>query len=517
MIKDYHDTHGITKNIEWLPADLMLFDPVSKIVDDLCEQQPDILALAVYVWNEDVQFEIAKIIKARLPNTVIVMGGPQLTAHKDKNFFHQHSYIDYVVYGDGEKAFADIIDYHTNAKPSRDGWVNTVFNDNGTYVIFPYERFADAAFVGESPYINQADLITQHIDKLVERGISRREIWAGVEFARGCMYNCSFCDWSQNLTKKVKRRKNDWRKVIDFFHDLDITIRETDANFGQWAEDIEIYNYAASLYDPKRNFKFVVLNTPKLKKDASAYFITQNLKLYDVGATISLQDINVDVLQKMERPSVSWQDHVEMIKQIKSDIGPAAKRLHVELILGAAGQSYDSISDTMYRICRDADVFRIRLFHWTLLPNAPAADPLYQKIHKLQWMPAYELTSRWKISALHKTLFIERYYESALDPATRPLLSRIQAIWSTATMTFPEMIAAQYLSHYLHDLRRANISGGTADFDRIFQSLKQRSLDEAHGHYETIEPLIQQHGFVIIGKWFVAERSFVPYWPPPVT
>ena len=66
------------------------------------------------------------------------------------------------------------------------------------------------------------------------------------------MYNCTYCDWSQNLTNKVTRRKAEWKLELEFFRDLDVQIRETDANFGQWKEDIEIYDYARSLYNPKR-------------------------------------------------------------------------------------------------------------------------------------------------------------------------------------------------------------------------------------------------------------------------
>ena len=81
-----------------------------------------------------------------------------------------------------------------------------------------------------------------------------------VEFARGCMYKCAYCDWSQNLTKKVLRRKAEWKLELEFFRDLDVSIRETDANFGSWAEDLAIYDYAKSHYDPNRNFKFLVWN-----------------------------------------------------------------------------------------------------------------------------------------------------------------------------------------------------------------------------------------------------------------
>ena len=62
-----------------------------------------------------------------------------------------------------------------------------------------------------------------------------------LETNRGCPFTCTFCDWSQNLTKKVKRRKHNWKDELLYFKDIDVQIRETDANFGQWDQDLEIF------------------------------------------------------------------------------------------------------------------------------------------------------------------------------------------------------------------------------------------------------------------------------------
>jgi hypothetical protein len=216
----------------------------------------------------------------------VITGGPHLCAHKDVSYFVDHPYVDYVVYGDGEKAFQQLIDYHSGISTDKSQWVNIV-EKNGT--VYQFEQLVDEEYFSTSAILGQQDFVLSHIQSLIDRGADKKDMIFGVEFARGCMYGCTFCDWSQNLTKKVSRRSFDWKSEVDFFHAHDIAIRETDANFGQWDEDLEIFKYAASLYDPKRNFYFFVTNTPKLKKKNTLELLKTGAEVYNQFMKISLQ------------------------------------------------------------------------------------------------------------------------------------------------------------------------------------------------------------------------------------
>jgi radical SAM superfamily enzyme YgiQ (UPF0313 family) len=66
--------------------------------------------------------EVARLFKEQTKDKHVVVGGPNLTAHKDSKFFKTHPYIDYAVYGDGEKALSNIIDYLHDGH--RDNWIN---------------------------------------------------------------------------------------------------------------------------------------------------------------------------------------------------------------------------------------------------------------------------------------------------------------------------------------------------------------------------------------------------------
>jgi hypothetical protein len=495
MMKHYYSLYGKNSEVQWLPADLILLDDVDTIISNLSVQQPDILALSIYVWNQELQFKIAKTIKEKFPKTVIVIGGPELTAHKNSNFFDTYPYIDYVVYGDGEQPLQQIIDYESKYIDSTDNFINIVKNNQGVWHKFPHEQLRDELYFSTSPYLSQKEFIQGHIEYLESRGVPKKHMVIGIEFARGCMYNCSFCDWSQNLTKKVKRRKTTWQEELEFFKELDITLRETDANFGQWPEDLEIFDYAASMYNPTKNFKFIVWNTPKLKKQATYHIMKKNAELYGLRMMISLQDIDQDVLAKMDRPSLSWDDHKQLILDLKNNTNADTRDLlSVQLMLGVAGQSFQSLTNTIRQVWSETNVYKYQINHWTLLSNSPGAEAFYQALHRLKFVPVYVINKN--ISG-YPTL--ESVYQAIKQGSDiRKHVYESNMVFSTSTMKFEEMIAVKILDNMLNKF--VDTPHLILD-DLVWSDLTIDALTSAKIQYLEHQQLSNQYGFIVYGSY----------------
>ena len=69
---------------------------------------PDVLGLSSYIWNWEWNKALAREVRARHPNTLIVMGGPQIPNWSD-GFFQSHPYADILVHGEGEVTFVNIL------------------------------------------------------------------------------------------------------------------------------------------------------------------------------------------------------------------------------------------------------------------------------------------------------------------------------------------------------------------------------------------------------------------------
>ena len=71
---DYRSEYDLS-SIEWLdPIYLGWFD-VSLLIPDIDFKNVDVLLLSFYVWNEERQWEIAKIARSQNPDILILGGG----------------------------------------------------------------------------------------------------------------------------------------------------------------------------------------------------------------------------------------------------------------------------------------------------------------------------------------------------------------------------------------------------------------------------------------------------------
>ena len=89
---------------------------VDAAVEHLSEA--DVVGISLYVWNEKLSLEIARRLKARKPNIVIIVGGPQMP-DRSEPFLREHTFIDVACHGEGEQTFLDILE----RLPGRD-WSN---------------------------------------------------------------------------------------------------------------------------------------------------------------------------------------------------------------------------------------------------------------------------------------------------------------------------------------------------------------------------------------------------------
>ena len=515
FLKTYYEIYG-KSDIKWLEWDSMMLDSEDVQFERIAAEHPDIVCFAVFVWNQHRQFALAKRLKEKYPEKIMIFGGPQLTAHKDTTFFEKHPYIDYVCYGDGEKAFQLLIDKITGNLTEL---VNIVENENGTTKINPFEVFYDDEFAKCSPYIIQKDIILKEIDKLVSAGCNRDYLEMGLEYARGCMYSCSFCDWSQNLTKKVKRRKNDWRAELNFFKDIDLKVYSTDANFGQWTEDIDILDYAISIYDPKKIFKFYSVNHPKLKKSALYEIIYKHCFYYDHDwVALPLQDISIDILKNADRPSIPYSEMAALMDKLRVELAAAGKRkpyIYPHILVGIPGQTYDTMSNMFKKLMSDG--IRPHDFwinHWAYAENSPASDRFYKALHKLKWIDVYTFMYAMNSPTLRDnevwSIPIEELYEKIANGRHSAVTSRIKLMASHRTMTFREMIASRLLVERLKDLNGYN-DVRLNELDIIVDTAYHVALKESIIYVERHMPLIEKYGFAVFvndvnGKRTILEK-----------
>jgi hypothetical protein len=184
----------------------------------------------------------------------------------------------------------------------------------------------------------------------------------------------------------VSRRKNTYQQEIDLFQQLGVTnIYLSDANVGQYDEDIDMIDYFAEK-NLKENAGFHVGgNFSKLKKE-------NNLKIFNIMArgglvnktlNFSVQDVNRDVLNNIDRPDVGWDVHVSMADELREKYPHLIVK--VQLIYGLPGQTPATWRHTLEQVTQQ-NILPV-IFLNEPLPASPAMyDPEYQRRFQYEYV-----------------------------------------------------------------------------------------------------------------------------------
>ena len=80
-----------------------LQQPAEAIADALLAPCPSIVGLGIYVWNATLALEVVRLLKARQPEVIVVLGGPEVSYEWEDQALV--TLADYVVTGEGEETF----------------------------------------------------------------------------------------------------------------------------------------------------------------------------------------------------------------------------------------------------------------------------------------------------------------------------------------------------------------------------------------------------------------------------
>ena len=86
-------------------------DAVEPLVDKLAVN--DVVTFSTYVWNHQYNYTLARMVKERNPNCLIIFGGPE-PAITDKDLFRKEPYMDLVICFEGEITFRRVLQAFEN-------------------------------------------------------------------------------------------------------------------------------------------------------------------------------------------------------------------------------------------------------------------------------------------------------------------------------------------------------------------------------------------------------------------
>ncbi len=310
---------------------------------------PDIVGFSVYLWSFPVLLEVARRLKQKRPQRIVVFGGPSArpVMFSLEPFKDSLGFVDAIVMGDGEEAICEIVAVASRsagdldtvkgiAVPSPSGWRET----GKRPPLEPLDRIA-------SPY---------------QMGLMPHGQVAFLETYRGCPLTCRFCEWGVS---------GGARRIFS----KEYIARELEAFKAQGAKGMFLLDAGLNLNihafrklrDAEREVQFLrheglICDVyPALMGDEYFDFFKEIRRPPYIG--VGLQSFSKEVLDLMDRRYDESKFEVMVRKLLDVELP-----VEIQVIMGLPGDSPKSFLETFERACRlGADV---RVFHALVLPDA---------------------------------------------------------------------------------------------------------------------------------------------------
>ncbi|WP_316771635.1 radical SAM protein [Streptomyces sasae] len=308
-----------------------LVDEIDAWLDTL--EAVDVLAISVYFWNRGPSMYIADAVKKRWPECTVIMGGNDVS-HQTDAVFAESSSVDYLVHGEGELTFCELLSVLESKDPEARDKVHGISFRRGDEAVTtpPRDRITDLSVI-PSPLLSG---VYQPEDIRQSRIII-------LETNRGCPYSCAFCYWGGATKSKVRpfpmeRIKEEITYIITHA-DQDATLFLADANFGILPQDVEIAEWLAAELKRlgKRIFLFTnwAKNTSKRVLRIAEILYSSNLI---AAVTLSAQSFTQQALQIAKRSNIRPDYYRSLQEEFQSRGIPT----YTELIWGMPGESLDT-------------------------------------------------------------------------------------------------------------------------------------------------------------------------------
>jgi putative methyltransferase len=403
LLESYVRSDERLKNVSFRET-IFLRQPINETVNSL--NGVNVLAISCYLWNWNWSLELAKAAKKEFPGLIIVLGGPQVP-EEDQLFLEKHSYLDFLVFNEGELVFANLLFELSQKEPNFENVPGIRFRMSGEIRSTPAQpKIEDLNFV-PSPYLSGT------FDKILTKHELQFQVTQ--ETHRGCPYSCTFCDWGSATMSKVRRFPKE--RIFDEYkwfgkNEIEL-LYNADANYGLFVEDLEL---TEELIETKKQFGFP-------KKFRAAYAKNSNDRVFEIanmledenmckGVTLSFQSMDTNVLDLIKRKNMKINNFRELITTYREAKIPT----YTELIIGLPGETYETFKSGINLLLDAGQHDSLSIYNAMLLQNSEMNKAEYRELHGIEY-------ANIPLLLLHGSIEVDdvvEYYDVVTATASMP-------------------------------------------------------------------------------------------------
>ncbi|MDK9693585.1 MAG: B12-binding domain-containing radical SAM protein [Sulfurimonas sp.] len=290
-------------------AEFSINDAVQSIAQKLLQHKPQIIGIGVYIWNVSQVYELIHIIKKVSPQTVIVLGGPEVS---HEPFRVNLDAADFIIQGEGDEAFYELCKKILSLNAPKDR-ITKMSMPSLKNIALPYRYYTDD-------------------------DIKNRYIY--VEASRGCPFECEFC--LSSMDERVRA------------FDLDTLLEEFELLWQRGARNFKFIDRTFNLNIKTANRLldfFLAKPAPyfahfEVVPDHFPESLKAKMKLFSEGALqleIGIQTLNPEIAANISRP-LQLDKIKENIRFLENE---THAHIHLDLIVGLPGETLESFGKNL--------------------------------------------------------------------------------------------------------------------------------------------------------------------------
>ncbi|NOR51812.1 MAG: DUF4080 domain-containing protein, partial [Gammaproteobacteria bacterium] len=345
------------------------------IVEELLASKPKIIGIAVYIWNVREATEVVTLLKTISPETVIVLGGPEVSHEWEEQPIVAQA--DYLLTGMAEREFPPLC--HQILEGA-----------------LPKQKVIQCA-------VPPLDQIEMPYEFYTDEDIANRVIY--VEASRGCPFKCEFClsaldktSWPFELERFLTAMEVLYQRGVRRFKFVDRT-------FNLKVETtLKILEFFYKRLDEKLHLHFELVpdHLPEPLKASITRFPSGILQ-FEVG----IQTLNEEVQARISRR----QDNQKSLANLDW-LRRNRVHLHADLIMGLPGETLEQFSHSFDELVK-LEVPEIQVGILKRLRGSPISR--HTECFKMRYnpLPTYNLLANSTIDffTMQRLSRFARYWE----------------------------------------------------------------------------------------------------------
>ncbi|KGR77435.1 B12-binding domain-containing radical SAM protein [Ureibacillus sinduriensis] len=309
-------------------------DPAFNIVSDLYQHKPDVVGFSCYIWNIEETIGVIRMLRTVSPNTKIILGGPEVS-YDVHDWLRRIPEIDYIVMGEGELSFKNLLEY-LNGDIPLDDVPGICYLQDGKMKIHAQPKKIDLREL-PSPYRFEEDRAS--LGKRIQY----------IETSRGCPFSCQFCLSSIEVGVRYFNREQIKEEIRYLMDNGAKTIKFVDRTFNiSRSYAMEMFQFLIDEHKPGVVFQFEI--TADIMRPEVIQFLNDNaprgLFRFEIGVQ-STNDLTNELVKRRQ--------NFEKLKRTVTMVKEGGKiDQHLDLIAGLPEEDYASFRQTFN------DVFAMR-------------------------------------------------------------------------------------------------------------------------------------------------------------